>query len=172
MHTIPSVLTEKEITNTAEMLQKLSPGFLPLPIFYQVARLTVTPTVELVPLRMHEGHLQVFLTQRPKDDPVWPSMLHVPGSVIRATDTKETFSDVLDRILHNELHDPQIESKPHFFTYLFHQVKRGAEIAFIHYTFLLETPKNGSFYFIHDLPSSLVSHQRGFIQEIAKSLER
>lgn len=150
-------------------LAKLTPGFLPLGIFLQVARLTVTPTVELVGLRKKEGSVEILLTRRPKDDKYWPNMWHIQGSVIRATDKEGDFSDVFTRILQNEMGNPQCVTQPTFFKYVFQQVKRGREVSFIHWIELTGEPPKGEFFDINDLPEDMIDHQKSFIHEIARN---
>ncbi len=60
---------EQEIIQTAEVLGKLEGGDLPLPIFKEVTKLTVTPAYELVPFRISdERKTEILLIRRPDDD--------------------------------------------------------------------------------------------------------
>src|SRR5207248_4789571 len=78
-------------------LSKLQPGRLPLDVFLEVARLTVTPVIEIVPICRQDGILRVLLMKRSDDDPIWAGLWHTPGTVIRAFD--ETLGDGIDRLL-------------------------------------------------------------------------
>lgn len=59
-------------------LTVLHPGRLPLDVFNQVARLTVTPVVEVV-ATTQDG---VVLKQRDASDPYWPNQYCLPGRII------------------------------------------------------------------------------------------
>lgn len=95
--------SQEEVEQAAATLRKLERGYLPRDIFLEVARLTPTLTIELAPLRKRDdGALEIFLTQRPADDPNWASQWHIPGTVIRATDEKGSFKTGFERILRDE----------------------------------------------------------------------
>lgn len=86
---LPNLTRQQEEAVTANYLASLEPGFLPRPVFDQVARLTVMPTVEVAYVREPQtktGGPEVYLTQRPPDDPIWANQWHIPGSVIRGSD--------------------------------------------------------------------------------------
>lgn len=157
-----------EIQQIEERLSKLTPGFLALSIFLQVAHLTVTPTVEFVALRKTQNSVEVFLTRRPKDDAIWPNMLHIPGSVICSSDQEGSFFDAFKRVLHDEMGDPMLVMQPTFYKFLFHQVKRGREIAFIHWAEVVGEIAKGEFYDIAHLPADMVDHQKSFVIEVGE----
>ena len=77
----------------ASCLERLEPGRQPLPLFIQLARLVVTSTVEMVPLRQVNDHEQVLLAQRPDDDLWWPGQWHLPGTVLLPTDDASNVHD-------------------------------------------------------------------------------
>jgi len=119
--------------NVARELKKLSPGFLPLEIFYQVARLWVTVTIELIPLVDTNTGTKIILTQRDKNDRFWPNMWHVPGAVLLSNDSKDGFNDVIKRIYTKELSKAKFLMVPVFSHFDFRQTDRGAEVSFIHW---------------------------------------
>ena len=154
-----TTLTSEEISTLEILISRLEPGFLPTPIFLQVVRLVVTPTVEMVPFRKtQEGTIQVLLTKRDKDDPNWPGMYHVPGSVLRATDAKLSFRDAFDRILNGEIKGIHVLTGPIFVQYLFHQVKRGAELPMIHWIEVQGEIPEGTYFDIEKLPENIIDH--------------
>jgi hypothetical protein len=121
-------------------LANLEPGKLPLDIFNQIARLTVTPVVEIVPFyREQDGQLKVFLLQRSDDDPLWAGMYHVPGGAVIATDTPGSFSDALERITVDKLIDYQ-PTTPRLIDTQLCKVSRGTEVAIIYMVFLSSAP--------------------------------
>lgn len=159
MKTQDSALSPEEISTVASLLSRLEPGFLPMPIFSQVVRLLVTPTVEMVPFRKtQEGKVEVFLIKRDDDDPNWPGKYHVPGSVIRATDAKLSFQDAFDRIIQGEIKGITVLKGPIFVQHLFHQVKRGAEIPMIHWIEVNGDIPGGTYFDVDKLPENIVDH--------------
>lgn len=56
-------ITDNEISEAVKILKKLDPGFLPEDLFIQFTRLTPTAILEIVPLRLNGGKVEVmFLT--------------------------------------------------------------------------------------------------------------
>jgi hypothetical protein len=160
--------TPEEIAQAVKVLEKLKPGFLPFELFNEVARLVTTPTIELAPLRTREdGKVEVFMTQRPGDDPFWPSEWHVPGTVIRSTDEEGDFSTAMQRLKDSELmHSLQMKTDPVFVGHEFWQVKRGRELPFQHYVEVspvegVELP--GKFFPVDELPDTTIDHHRKVI---------
>jgi len=166
-------MTEDEIFQTADLLGKLEPGFLPLPIFEQVARLVALPVLELVPFRWHGDAVEVLLIQRSSDDPLWPGMWHTPGTVVRATDL---YTDdgkdwaPFNRLMHDELKETPI-GKPRFVASLLHQSKRGVEQAQVYWVEVLGEAHTGQFFPLPNLPDNLIASQRKFIEEAITSFK-
>lgn len=157
-------LTDDEVAQLTTTLARLQPGFLPFDFFIQLARLTVTPTLELVPLRTNNGHVEVLLIPRANDDKFWPGELHVPGTIIRSTDRDPHFAEAFDRLFKNELKSPTA-SQPTFVTSMVNQTKRGTECIQVFYTEISGEPPVGTFYDVNQLPTNLLASQRGFIGE-------
>jgi hypothetical protein len=167
--TLPS---NEEIAQAASVLARLQPGFLPKEIFEQYTRLCTTPIVELVPLRQSTAGVEVLLLKRPADDPVWPNMLHTPGTVLRSTDVAGGLELALRRIYESELQiTPQRE--PVFSGTIFHQVDRGAELASVYWLDLTDqTVEAGTWYSLSDLPDNLVASQLEFIKNSANAFSK
>lgn len=92
----------------ANCLALLEPGVQPLPLFEQIARLTVLSTVEVVPFRETLGELEVLLAKRSADDLWWPNKLHIPGTVLMPTDEERYLGDYetpIERIIKNEFNN-------------------------------------------------------------------
>ncbi len=150
---------ETGILEAEKFISQLEPGFLPMPIFSQIVRLVVTPTVEMVPFRrIQEKGLQVLLIKRDDDDPHWPGQYHVPGSVIRATDAKLSFQDAFNRIIKGEIKGIKVIKGPIFVQHLFHQVKRGAELPMIHWIEVSGEVSGGTYFDVDKLPENIVDH--------------
>jgi len=142
-------LSQRELHRLVQLLKKLTPGFLPQPIFLEFARLVTLPIVEIVPVRQRASRTEVLLTRRDSDDPIWPDRLHVPGTVIRSTD--RSYDDSIHRLLEIEL-DGTPSGPPHFVVNLLHHQDRGSESALIFWVEVLGEPRAGNFYDSGNLP--------------------
>ncbi len=160
--------SDEEIATVATTLSKLQPGFLPLPIFLEVARLVTLPIVEIVPLRISGGKLQVLLIARDKDDPYYPDALHTPGTVIRATDEDGSYASAFTRILSDELGGVEIAGEPRYVESILHTEKRGQSSAVVFYVEVIGEPQEGTFYDVAQLPETIVDSQIDFIQAAAQ----
>lgn len=90
----------------ADCLAHLEPGFQILPLYTQLARISVGTTVEIFSIETSEIEPRVLFTQRPEDDPWWGGQWHVPGSVLLPTDqlaSPHDFSEPAQRIFGGEL---------------------------------------------------------------------
>lgn len=160
--------TTEEIAVAIQTLSKLRPGFLPLPIFLETTRLTVSSIVEIVPLRMKDKRVQVLLTKRDDDDPNWPGMLHTPGTVVRPTDEEGSYTSAFERILGDELASVELASEPRYVDSILHRQARGMEDAKVFFVVVAGEPTRGSFYDVANLPDNTVDTQVDFIQMAAK----
>jgi len=93
----------------AACLERFEPGFLPGPIFEQVARLSVLSTVEVFAIDTEDPtNPGVLYTRRPETDKWWPGQLHIPGSALLASDEPQDvhdFSEPIMRVFEKELHN-------------------------------------------------------------------
>ncbi len=162
---MPDGITEAEIETVTQILSKLQPGRLPFTIFHEFARLGVLPIVEVVPLRLSPaGQIEILLLERDADDPVWPGQLHVPGTVVQASDTEISYSNAFSRIFQGEL---QLAAAPNpvFVQNILHHSGRGMESSQIYWAEITGTPKAGRFYDTEQLPENLVQSQLDFIPQ-------
>jgi uncharacterized RmlC-like cupin family protein len=158
-------LSEPEAAQVASQLSRLEPGFLPFAIFHEVTRLVVTPIVEVVPLRLAaNGKTEILLLKREVDDPVWPHQLHIPGTVVRASDAPGSFNDPLQRILAKELSGVKT-SEPAFVKNILHHSGRGMEASQIFWVEVQSGVTKGEFYDADDLSESIVKSQLDFIPD-------
>ncbi len=163
-------LTEQEIQNVADMLARLPRGYLPQPIFWAVARLVTMPCMEVAPLRIVNGQLEIYLTQRPENDPHWPNGWHIPGTIIRSSDEEGSLKTGIERVLKDELEGLRCVSEPAFVTMKFWDVTRGRELDLVHYVLVEttdETKLDGKFFSVENLPESTLEHHKIMIPEIA-----
>lgn len=163
-------LSTEEINIARKLLTKLQPGRLPLNIFMEVARLTVIPVVEVIPLnRKTDGTLQVLLAKRADNDPNWAGMLHVPGTIVLPTDSGDGFNDALNRIIAHKL-EVQV-GEPVFVENVLCKVDRGAEVALIYLVEVIGEPLTDAFYDVNNLPENIIEGQQGFIRSAVKKYE-
>lgn len=168
---MPDVPSNTELKNVASILHQLTPGTLPFEIFHEVARLGVFPIVEVVPLRLTaDKQVEILLIQREADDPVWPDQLHVPGTVVRASDTVGSYADAFTRVA-TELRDTQIKD-PVFVQNILHHSGRGMESSQIYWVEVTGEPKTGAFYNTESLPKNLVQSQLDFIPHAIAAFKR
>lgn len=158
-----ATLTPTELQTLAQLLSKLEPGLLPFPVFHAITRLVATPIIEVVPLRFNaDGEIEILLLRRDKNDPVWPNKLHVPGTVVRASDSNENFSEAFERILSGELSGVTAD-QPTFVKNVIHHSGRGTEVSQIFWIEIVSRPSTGLFYNVKQLPADLVDSQLDFI---------
>lgn len=163
--------SDQEIQQAANVISRLPKGYLPFDLFIAIAAKVTVPTMEVVPLRRNGDKLEILLTQRPEDDPYWPSGWHMTGTVIRANDAEGTdFSSGIQRVLRDELHGtvtPLGEIK--FAGMKFWDVARGRELDRMFY---FETDardedvQGGKFFDVDNLPESTLEHHKVMIPEI------
>lgn len=167
-------LSDADIETAASILRRLEPGFMPYPIFEQVARFAAMPVIEFIPLRRTDSDIEVLLIERAADDPLWPHLLHTPGTIIRATDVRSDETDdnweAFERITHDELKDTKV-SAPHYIGSIFHKSKRGAEQAQLYWVEVQADPRVGQFYSVDNLPEGLIDSQLKFIREAARHFQ-
>lgn len=160
--------TPEEIATAAKTLSRLRPGFLPLSIFLETTRLTVSSIVEVVPLRKIGDSVQVLLTKRADDDPNWPGMFHTPGTVVRPTDEEGSYASAFERILAGELASVELGGEPQYVNSVLHKVKRGMEDAKVFFVEVNGEPTTGTFHDVTALPENVVDTQIDFIQMAAE----
>jgi hypothetical protein len=159
-------MSDEEINQAAALLAKFQPGFLPYPVFEQVARIVALPIIEFIPLRGNDDKVEVLLIERPSDDPLWPGALHTPGTVIRATDLHSDGQEnwpAFDRILKEELKGTPV-GPPHYVGSIFHESKRGAEQAQLYWVEVTGVPLAGKFYQVDNLPANFIESQHAFVR--------
>lgn len=164
-------LTDSQIQELAELLSYLEVGGLPLPVFHQIARLTVLPAIEIIPLRLDKhDKLHVLMTQRSADDPVWPNQWHTPGRILRSTDVDDsgTFKNAFAKLIQLELPDTEL-GEPVLVDTEFRHVQRGAELAALHWAEVLEHEGTAATFFpVDSLPTNTISHHKPMIEKIAQ----
>lgn len=157
-------LTQQEQQTLIQLLSKVEPGFYPIELFWQFARLSTLATFEVVPLFETAKGVSVVLYPRSKNDKHWPNKLHIPGCVVRPTDTE---ADTLQRILHEEMAGATV-SVPRFLTTQVRQTLRGHELAVIYISKITSVPDNAEAYPVDKLPASLLPAYPDIIKDAVK----
>ena len=146
----------------AAQLNGYEPGFLPEPLFVSIARLAVLTAVECIPLRRAaDGTIEVLLFKRPDTDPIWPGMLHTPGTVVRPSDA--TLEDSFKRLFKDELGNQQTYIPLFIGTDLIHH-KRGGTVTLEHLLRVDQALGEGKFYDVDNIPDHFISQQRPMVQ--------
>lgn len=156
-------LSSAESRLLLELLDKCVPGALSPEVFNALGRLVVYPAIELIPLRKNQfGDVEVLLISREASDPVWPSMLHMPGTVLRATDS--SIEGAFKRLVRDELNGLKV-SVLEFNGVHLNRNLRGNGLQMEYLVHIEGVPENAAYYSIDSLPTN-------FIQEQVESLNR
>lgn len=150
----------KEIQEIADKLASYPSGNVPEPIWQQELMHLGGRTYELIPLRVRDGKIQVFMTKRPETDPVWPGILHCPGVMLNGPETKE---DALTRLKEKEIKGMYITTPELFQTIPDRLTERGAESVFV-YLSLIQGGSDSDFYDVENLPESTIPHHVDMIK--------
>lgn len=142
-------------------LAELEPGRLPLGVFNQIARLTVTPVVEVVPIYNDNGAPRVMLYRRPDDDQHWPNQYYVPGTILNAQDQPGDLRDAFSRVL-GKLGALET-TEPVFADNILCKVARGTELALVHWTELLTRPEDDMLFDPSGLPADMIEGHNDFV---------
>lgn len=111
-------------------------------LFTSVSKLTPQASVIMTVFRKREGLIETLLLPRPSDDPIWPSMLNLPGKMFRNSDfkrdDKNPINGPLERIIDNELKIEINKSDIKFAGIAFQNTKRGSIMVLVHTLFVPE----------------------------------
>jgi hypothetical protein len=162
-------LNDEELQQLVELLSQLEVGKLPLPVFHQLARLMVLPAVEVIPLRLDDaGQPWVLLTQRDKDDPIWPLQWHTPGRILRPSDVdgSGTYATAIHNLVEAEF-PGVMQGEVRFVEIEFRTVARGAESAALHWMEVgKDAPQAGEFFRVAELPPNTIEHHGPMIRKV------
>ncbi len=165
-------MNKEDQSKLVSLLKKLDPGFYPLEIFMQMARLNTLSIIEFVPVWKNEdGVVEVLLLNREENDKLFAGELHTPGTVIRPTDSDGKKYLAFERILKDELANTKV-SAPYFVGSILHKSKRGTEHAQVYWVEVQEKPKLGKMYRVDSLPNNIMQSQISFIQLAVNNYEK
>lgn len=163
-------LSEGEITLAAQLMKRVPDGFAPEPIFLEAARIFVLGSLQMAPLRMRDGRVEVLLLRRPSTDKLWGNMLDIPGTIIRATDQGENFEGAIERLLKEEMGNPIVIQEPVIFGVRLRHSVRGTEIMVMSRVEIAENIR-GEFYSVDNLPRGFISAQQDFLDRAVQDLK-
>jgi hypothetical protein len=155
------MLTNTEEAKLIQLLGQLDQPWSYL-VFRAISQRAVLTSVELVILREVLGRVQILLCQRPVDDPDWPGMWHLPGSVIRETDV--SYYETFKRVICEELAGIKLSTFD-FIDCDLVQTKRGLVNEHV-YLCSYHGPDLicGKFFEINHLPANFIKHQMRLIE--------
>lgn len=152
-----TLLSQNDADLLVSLLQRCEPGNLSPEVFEAVARVTVYPAVEFIPLRRVGDKIEVLLFERPSDDLIWPSMLHTPGTILRPTD--DSYEDAFARLHKDELNNIKA-GPPLFIGAQLSRNHRGTCMLLEHIIDVEGEPIVGTFYDVTNLPDLFIEEQR------------
>lgn len=161
-------LSSKEISACVKLLEQLEPGFLPKEIFSQISRLVRLPVVNVIPVRQEASRIQIGLIKRENDDPWWPGQWHLPGTVIRSTDTLDS---AIQRLLKEEI-VVTTSNQPVFHIFVIQHTKRGAGVVLVYGVRNCVLPETSPthWFTIDELPEQLVESELEIIEKLKQGL--
>jgi hypothetical protein len=157
-------MSDDKILAIAQGLKDIPRGYLPGPIFDEIARLATLTAVEFIPLRKNGSSTEVLLIKRSSDDIFWPDALHTPGTILRATDA--SFEDAYIRLFTDELQCNQIPV-----TFIGNELilnNRGRTVLFKYIVDVTGILTSGTFYNVNSLPQNILPEHALMIQQAVK----
>ena len=148
-------------------LDNITPGKIPEQLFYQIARLTVIPVVEL--LITDNNSSVIILKKRSQTDKYWPGQYCIPGRIISAN-----FNGSVPDIADNIMADMKLKDYTMRLAGIeLFDTDRGKELAIIYNICLEKTiAKNTSIYHLCKTDDicrlSMINEHRSFIEKYLK----
>lgn len=134
-------------------------GVLPLRYWHLIVRLAPVAAVELIVSRGEGADREILLLRRSSMDPIWPSQMHFPGSVIR--NNHDSLEDAFKRVA-GEIGLTSFSSPPEFAGIDICPSERNqvVSICYIHKADDF-VPSVGGFYRCDSLPDDMIKYQIG-----------
>ncbi len=161
-------LTPDEQSQLLSLLSKVEPGFYPIELFWEFARLMTIPTTVFVPFFVEDEAAYVWLIPRDESDRFWPGQLHVPGCVVRPTDNQV---EVKNRIVTGEMKGVSV-GEPTYVTTEIRKTPRGNEVVTVYYIELYERPKFGELFVAGNLPKNSIEIDNKLIEHAAEAFDK
>lgn len=166
-----------DIDAIVEGLDKIDPGFLRFDLFLQMARLSTTACIEVVPIReaKNSDAPEVLLLQRDLSGDPWEGEWHTPGTIIRPTDTptqRSQYEKPFARLLGHggEIAGATALSDPVEIGTDFRITRRGAELAVVHYVPVIGEAQVGKFISMNGFPDNVP--EKGVIDHHVPMIKR
>lgn len=139
---------------------------LPIWAFYPMTHVVPCTSFELLIVRESTLGQEVFLTQRPPNDPEWPNAWHFPGTIIRI---KDSFESIKLRLAKSELGLTELPGETQFLTMLFDEDKpRGNTLHTFHVLRVDAAFENehGTFFPLSQIPETMIGFQKSQLERI------
>lgn len=139
--------------------------------FYSLLHVVPHSAFELLIVRDNANGPEVFLTERPPNDPEWPNAWHFPGTIIRI---KDTFNTIKLRLAKDELGLSKLPGETKLLTILIDEDKpRGRAIHQFHVLHVDQTFENasGRFFPLSALPENMIPFQKTQLAEITEQIK-
>lgn len=157
-------MTDEEEKTLVGLLSKCIPGKLPSAVFESVGRISVYPAIEVVPLRLREGKVEVLLMKRDATDPIWPDKWHTPGTVLRPTDN--SISEAFERLMNDEL--PGMHTEPIYIGNYLVNHARGKALCIEHLLVMRDETGVGQYFNVDMLPAGFIQQQKPALSRAVK----
>jgi len=132
-------------------------------LFYTSARLFGEACLSLCILRKTPNNeIQIYLLRRPKNDPFYPFMLHIPGTrkLPNDTDDAQLKRVIKETAIKIELQDIE------YITSTTIKTARGTEFADYRLVIVPFYDNEPNFYDIYNLPNNVIKHHCLFISQL------
>lgn len=175
IESIASLGLEERAEMAAALLESLEPGRQPLELFKQLSRITVTATVEVVPIRTVNELPEIWLDKRSASDSWWPNKWALPGVVVLPTDAQDhenTLAGPVKRLFESELRGVRQLGGLNQLPSQFRFDGRGNEVVTQYWTHVVasEEPYEGRFFTMDDLTNPDVKDT--ILQESSLTINR
>lgn len=164
-------MPERTVTpeEVAEMERSYTPGNVPEAVWLEHLRLNAIVAVEIIPYRVIDGKVKVYMTRRPTNDRYYPNQLHTPGTMCNGND--KALESAIQRVREGEI--PKfITGKPEEVTVIYRSTPRGVEAAFVYSAEVFEGGNPEDWFDAENLPEDTIEHHKEMIQISLKKIKK
>jgi hypothetical protein len=163
---MPGIPTPEEVARTE---QTYEPGRVPEVVWLEHLRLNAIVAVEIIPYKIVDGKVKVYMIRRPTNDPFYPNQLHTPGTMCNGND--KTIEDAVQRVMNEEISEFTTD-RPEEIDTLYRSTPRGVEGAFIFSTRVIDGGNPENWYDAENLPKDTIEHHQEMIKIVLPKLSK